>query len=199
MVHLIPFRTELRDGTPVLIRSVRPEDAPLLERGFAALSARSRTLRFLSAAPRLSPDDVRFLTRPDSPVHEAVGALDLSGNPPVACGIAHAIRLPGDGPPQAELAVTVADAWQGRGLGTILFAAVARLAQAGGTRNMVALVNRANPAMLRLLADLGARVARGDGAEQVLVLPLHADPAGWPSTAAGDAFRRIHRLAQVRD
>ncbi len=42
-----PIKTCLRDGTPILIRAVEPEDKHLLEIGFEHLSDRSRYFRFL--------------------------------------------------------------------------------------------------------------------------------------------------------
>ena len=70
-------RATLRDGTPVLLREARPEDAPLVRMGFDQLSDRSRQFRFLRAMPRLSEDDLSFLAGAET--NEVIGALDLSG------------------------------------------------------------------------------------------------------------------------
>jgi len=69
----------LRDGSTVLIRPVRPVDAPLLADGFARLSARSRQLRFLTPKKDLSPTELRYLTDVDHHDHEALGALNHPG------------------------------------------------------------------------------------------------------------------------
>ena len=53
----------LRDGSAVLIRPVRPEDAGLLEDGFAGLSDRSRRLRFLGPKASLSAAELRSRRR----------------------------------------------------------------------------------------------------------------------------------------
>ena len=66
----------LRDGSKVLIRPVRSDDAALLADGFARLSARSRQLRFLRTKNELSPAELRYFTDIDHHDHEALGALN---------------------------------------------------------------------------------------------------------------------------
>ena len=101
----------LRDGSAVLIRPVRPEDAGLLEDGFAGLSDRSRRLRFLGPKEALSAAELRYFTDVDHRDHEALGALDhVRGG---GVGIARYVRDRED-PYAAEIAVTVIDGWQGR-------------------------------------------------------------------------------------
>ena len=109
----------LRDGSAVLIRPVRSADAPLVADGFARLSARSRQLRFLTPKKDLSPAELRYFTDVDHHDHEALGALDHPGGRGV--GIARYVR-DADDPQAAEIAVTIIDDWQGRGLGTELVA-----------------------------------------------------------------------------
>lgn len=184
--------TTLRDGTRVLLREARPEDAPLVRMGFAQLSDRSRQFRFLRAMPRLSEDDLSFLAGADG--SEAIGALELGGETPLPVGMARYVRLPGR-TGTAEVAITVIDSRQGRGLGTLLFGCLAWQAARTGLKGFVALVHQSNTQMRRLLEDLGATVAEDHGGELEYVLPLHADPAAYPATPAGDGFRAAHVLA----
>ncbi len=69
--------TELRDGTKVLLRLVRPSDKQLLLRGFEQLSARSRYLRFLTPKAVLTEEELRYLTELDGEDHFAIGAVRL--------------------------------------------------------------------------------------------------------------------------
>ena len=184
--------TTLRDGTRVLLREAHPEDAPLVRLGFDQLSDRSRQFRFLRAMPRLSEDDLSFLAGADG--NEVIGAMDLTTDPPEPVGMARYVRLPGR-PGTAEVAVTVIDSHQGRGLGTLLFGCLAWQAERAGIAGFVALVHQANRQMRRLLDDLGAVVEDDTGGELEYVLPLHADPSGYPATPAGNAFRAAHELA----
>lgn len=151
----------LRDGSVVLIRQVRRTDAPLLADGFARLSARSRQLRFLGPKTALSDAELRFLTHVDHHDHEALGALNPADGRGV--GIARYIR-DADDPQAAELAVTVVDDWQGRGLGTELLSCLSDRARQAGIHRLTALVAAENVAMAGLARKLGACLAgRGPG------------------------------------
>jgi RimJ/RimL family protein N-acetyltransferase len=141
----------------VLIRPVRRADAALLAGGFARLSARSRRLRFLSPKKELSSAELGYFTDVDHHDHEALGALDHADGRGV--GIARYIRDAAD-PQAAEIAVTVIDDWQGRGLGTELVAQLSERARSEGIRRFTALVAADNPAMARLLRSVRADLVR---------------------------------------
>jgi hypothetical protein len=96
-------RVVLRDGSKVLIRSVRSGDAPLLAGGFARLSHRSRWMRFLGVKTSLSAAELRYFTDVDHHDHEAIGALSAADGRGV--GIARYVRDSND-PRSAEIAVT---------------------------------------------------------------------------------------------
>jgi RimJ/RimL family protein N-acetyltransferase len=147
----------LRDGSAVLIRQVRSADAPLLADGFARLSAASRQLRFLGVKKDLSAAELRYFTDVDHHDHEALGALDLAGGHGV--GIARYIR-DADDPQAAEIAVTIVDDWQGRGLGTELLAQLSDRARQEGIRRFTALADAGNVAVAALLRNAGAHLAR---------------------------------------
>ena len=149
----------LRDGSQVQIRPVRGSDAPLLADGFARLSARSRQQRFLSPKHSLSAAELRFLTEVDHHDHEAIGALNPADGRGV--GIARYIRAPDD-PQAAEIAVTIADDWQGRGLGTELLARLSDRARQEGICRFTATIAYGNAAMATLLQNMGAELAGHD-------------------------------------
>ena len=151
----------LRDGSAVLIRPVRSTDAPLLADGFARLSERSRRLRFLSRKTTLTEADLRYFTDVDHHDHEALGALDhVRGG---GVGIARYVR-DRKNPAAAEIAVTIVDDWQGRGLGTELLARLSERAREEGIRRFTAVVADGNEAASGLLLSSGASlVHRGSG------------------------------------
>jgi RimJ/RimL family protein N-acetyltransferase len=146
-------RVVLRDGSKVLIRPVGSEDASLLADGFARLSPESRRLRFLRRKDELTPAELRYFTDVDHHDHEALGALDRAGGRGV--GIARYVRDTGD-PQSAEIAVTVVDDWQGRGLGAELLARLSGRARTEGIRRFTALVSADNAAMAALLRSVSA-------------------------------------------
>jgi RimJ/RimL family protein N-acetyltransferase len=163
----------LRDGSQVLIRPVRPADAGLLADGFTRLSAESRRMRFLTAKDQLRPAELRYLTDVDHHDHEAIGALDAAGGQ--GAGIARYIRDPAD-PGTAEIAVTIADGWQGRGLGTELLTRLAGHARREGVQRFVALTAGGNLAMGALLRRMGGTVIHREFGTLEYELPLAPAP-----------------------
>src|SRR5947207_5029919 len=151
----------LGDGSVVMIRQVRSTDAALLADGFGRLSAASRRMRFLGVKKELSAAELRYLTDVDHHDHEALAAVDRAGGQGV--GIARYVRDAGD-PQAAEIAVTIVDDWQGRGLGTELLAALSDRARQEGIGRLTALADAGNVAVAALLRNAGARlVSRGRG------------------------------------
>ena len=118
-------------------------------------SARSRGgCGSCAAKTMLSAAELRYFTDIDHHDHEALGALDHAGGRGV--GVARYVRDTGD-PHAAEIAVTVVDDWQGRGLGTELLARLSGRARAAGIHRFTALVSADNQAAAGLM-----RGARGD-------------------------------------
>lgn len=185
-----PREFRLRDGRRVLVRPIEAEDGDRLRVGLRQLSPASRYHRFHAAVSELSPEELRSLTDVDQVNHLAWIALDpaLPGEP--AAGVARCIRLPAE-PHTAEVAVTVLDAYQGRGLGTLLLGVLSRSAAAQGIRTFRAYVLEDNEAMLRIFRDLGAHVGRLDGGTYQLDIPVPEDPDALPDTPTGRVFRAI--------
>jgi RimJ/RimL family protein N-acetyltransferase len=192
------FLTSLRDGTPVLIRPVVPEDAPLLREEFEHLSDISRYRRFQGSVKALTDAQLRYFTEIDYRDHMAWLAVDLSQPSRPGVGIARYIRFP-HRPNAAEVAVTVVDAHQGKGLGTLLLGMLARSAVENGIDTWVAEVLTENTAMLNLFRDLGAHDARlQEGGVVQVEIPVPRDPSQLPETPAGKVFRAVAQQVGVR-
>jgi GNAT superfamily N-acetyltransferase len=146
-------RVTLPDGGEVIVRSIRPEDAPLLLEGFEEhFSETSRYQRFMGTKQRMSPRELAYFTDLDHDLHEAVGALDPDSGEGI--GVARFVREAA-GSPAAEVAVAVADEWQGRGLGGVLLAQLAIRARVVGVSEFTAAVLTTNRAMLTLFERVG--------------------------------------------
>ena len=164
----------LRDGSAVLIRPVRPADDGLLAEGFARLSDRSRRMRFLGPKEALSAAELRYFTDVDHRDHEALGALDhVRGG---GVGIARYVRDRED-PHTAEIAVTVIDDWQGRGLGTELLARLSERACQEGISRFTAAVAADNAAMARLVRSFGGDLMRREFGTLEYEMALACAPA----------------------
>lgn len=192
------FKAALRDGTPVLVRTVRPSDRGLLLEGFERLSDKSRMFRFMVPVRRLSEENLARFTAESTPTHYAIGALDLSGPVPLPVAIARYERL-GDGD-EAEMAVTVVDSHQKRGLGTLLFAGIAIAAAEAGIAAFIAFVHGENYGMMRLMRSLGGVAQSEPGEGYAFRIPISVSPEAYPATSAGDAVRKAYGLiAEQRD
>jgi GNAT superfamily N-acetyltransferase len=162
----------LPGGSRIVVRPIRPSDRVLLSQIFDRLSAKSRFRRFLMPMPQLGDSQLYYLTEVDHRDHEALIALDAGTGQGV--GVARYVRT---GVEVAEAAVTVADDWHGRGVGTALLELLAARGREAGFKRFSALVLHSNREILAVLRRLGPveLTEAGDGALEVVVeLP----PAG---------------------
>lgn len=182
------MRVQLRDGTPAVIRPIEPGDKQRLQAGLRLLSPRSRYLRFHAGVGQLTDEQLRYLTEVDGRDHVAWVALNPDEPDEPGMGVGRYVRLR-DEPDVAEAAVTVADRYQGRGLGTLLLGMVARSAVENGIRTLRHHVLAENESMLGLLADLPATCSEeGQGVYRVDV-SLPADPDDLPGPRARGVLR----------
>jgi RimJ/RimL family protein N-acetyltransferase len=147
---------EMPDGTRLRLRYLTPSDGPLLARGMAGLSPQSRQQRFLAAKTVLSEADLRRLTAVDAHDHVAIVAVH-EADPVRLAGVARFIRDP-EQPERAEIAITIADALQGQGLGRALGLALADVAKGLGVRRFTASLLGTNLAAHRLFHAMSRHV-----------------------------------------
>ena len=174
-IHPYPQELEaevrLADGATVLLRPIRPEDAPLEEAFIATLSPDTMRLRFLSALRTLTPAMLARFTQIDYDREMALVALDPArgGSEVGVCRYA----MLADGR-TCEYAIVLSDEWQGRGLGGVLMRRLIDVARSRGLETMVGEVLASNDGMLRLCARLGfiAAPSPGDPAMRRVTLDL---------------------------
>jgi GNAT superfamily N-acetyltransferase len=186
-LRLEQVRTTLRDGTPVLIRPIRPQDKELMRRGFERLSEESRARRFLTPVAELSAADLEYLTEVDYVDHFAWAAV-RADRLDEGMGVARYIRVK-DEPEVAEAAVTVVDDYQGKGLGTLLLALLAVAAYSAGVASFRAYVLEENEPMRLMLESLGARTEFDSPGVVRFDVPL--DPEAIPDSPAGRILKAV--------
>ena len=142
----------LRDGSRLRIRQWHRSDTDLLLRAFERLGHESRYRRFLTDVPELSGSLLRYLTEIDHHDHEAMVAVDEQTGDGV--GLARYVCDP-ERPEVAELALTVTDDWQGKGVGTLLLEVLCARAREEGITSFTALMLATNRTMMELLEQLG--------------------------------------------
>lgn len=151
----------LRDGTRVVIRPIRPEDRQIEKEFVQNLSDEARYFRFLNAIRELNERMLTQFTRIDYFNEMALIAVIQENEREIEIGVARYIVDP-DGK-NCEFAIVIADAWQGRGIGSRLMVHLMEAAQNRGLETMEGLVLASNHKMLSLMAALGFRIEAAAG------------------------------------
>ena len=150
--------THLPDGTHLYLRPLQAADLAHAQEFFAKLSEDSKYLRFMAITPSLTDET---LARMVAALHETRAAI-------VVAVIEHDGReeLIGGGRivPTArrgtcEFALTVLDAWQGRGLGTLLLRELVKIARRLGYRRIEGNVLTINARMLAVAQRLRLKLS----------------------------------------
>jgi RimJ/RimL family protein N-acetyltransferase len=181
-VHVI-----IDGGLELLLRPLRPDDKRRIAQAFERLSPETRYRRFFAPLPRLSEQDLRYLTEVDHHDHEALAAVNPENGAIV--GVARYVRS--DDPTEAEVAVVVGDPWQGRGVATALLQRLVARAREEGIDHFVALVMSDNTDALELFRHLApgsshTRRSASGHTELVMALP---DPERFGESTLGRALR----------
>jgi len=173
-----PYPAELtedakaRDGTPVHLRAIRPEDAELERRFVDDLSEQTKYFRFFYRLTSLTPAMLARFTQVDYDREIALVAIvaDPAGvNGESIVGVARYIGNPDL--ESAEFAVVVADAWQNRGIARMLMERLIACAQRKGLKRLEGAVLRNNSNMIRFVTALGFSVEDdAEDPEQVIAV-----------------------------
>ncbi|WP_299682161.1 GNAT family N-acetyltransferase [uncultured Roseobacter sp.] len=193
---LRPFDVEVKDGLWVSLRDVVPDDGDLIELGFDRLSKQSRFFRFMAAKKRLTGREVKQFAALNTADHAAVGALCMRQNRAHPVGIARYIRTNAEDH-AAEIAITVVDAFQNRGIGTLLLGVLAKVAQAHGITEFLALVAKENDAMQHLLHELGGTDETPGDPEVNISMPIYQDPQNYPINKVGAYVREAYAFTEL--
>jgi len=146
----------LADGAELEVRIVLPSDKPHFAHGIARLSRESRYFRFLTGKDEFSDKELAYLTEVDGYDHHAIVTYRrLPDGTEEGVGVARFVRSPSR-PDAAEVAITVVDEWQRRGVGTLLYERLKAAARERGIRVLCSDVHHTNTAILRLLENSGA-------------------------------------------
>jgi GNAT superfamily N-acetyltransferase len=166
------------------LRPLVPGDREAYLRAFSTLSPTTRYLRFAGPKPRLSASELTYLVEVDHDRHEALVAFECESGRPVA--VARFVRSTDDAR-VAEAAITVLDAWQGRGIGPHLLDRLTQRAAQLGIATLRAEVLRTNGRALRMLRQAGWRVVSAEGLMATLERGLGERPASSAAPAMAAA------------
>ena len=175
----------LRDGSTVHVRPVRRADAAAVERLLNGLSDWSRWLRFFSGFPNLARA-VQWATQVD--YDHRYGLVAVTGRNGRVVGHAGFERQ-ADHPERAEVALEIADAMQGKGLGTILLGQLAEAANEVGVQVLDAEVLPENHQMVKVFRDSGFPV-KTHTLPGVLLIE-------FPTSLSAEALERFEQRERV--
>jgi acyl-CoA synthetase (NDP forming)/RimJ/RimL family protein N-acetyltransferase len=155
------------DGGTVHLRPITPDDADAIVAFHGNLSARTRYLRYFSAYPAIPPRDLLRFSRVNH--RDRVALAAWLGSDIVAIGRFEGFMADGRPTGTAEVAFVVADAHQGRGIGSVLLEHLAEGAREVGIGRFEAIVLAENFQMMRVFLDAGFSPSRQfDGSEVTL-------------------------------
>ena len=176
----------LAGGPVVRFRHVRPEDEPFIAEAIRTASRETLLHRFFSPMRSVSPGLLRQMLSIDWAKEMCiVGAVTERGTVRIICGARYVKLRPG----AAEIAFTVHDDFQRRGLGAFLLKLLARLAQTEGIRWFEAEVLASNHKMLQLFKKVAPRSSghwTGDVYHIVIDVQTVAHGEGSAPTPASD-------------
>jgi acetyltransferase len=160
------FRADLRDGTPIVIRPIRPDDEPLIVSFHRTLSEQSVRMRYLQAMNLDERTAHQRLLRIcfidyDREIALAAERKSQAGDPEIiAVGRLSRDRISsGD----AEFSLLVSDPWQGRGVGSEMLARLIEVGRREDLSRLRADILGANLRMQRLCANLGFTLGAESG------------------------------------
>jgi GNAT superfamily N-acetyltransferase len=145
-------RELLRDGSPIEIRALRPEDEADMLAAIGQTSAQSLQRRFFVMKRHFSDKERAFFMNIDFKDHVAIVALaDEADRKAIVGGGRYIVFEPG----RAEMAFVVIDTWQGRGIGSILMRHLVEIARDAGLKELIAEVLPENAAMIKVFGKFG--------------------------------------------
>jgi RimJ/RimL family protein N-acetyltransferase len=150
----------LNDHRVVEVRPLERRDREWLADAISRLSAQTRYLRFANAKPRMSARELDFLVDVGRREHRALLAIDPATGHGVS--VVRYVQLRAE-PGVAEIAATVADDWQGRGLGSAMVALLIEQARNDGFSALRASVLATNQRSIAMLLRSGFAPRRGGG------------------------------------
>lgn len=189
------FELELRDGTPVIVRPLIPEDRPLVAEAYRRLSPEARYQRFWSPTGELIGDAMLNRLIDQNPQrHVTWVVLDPAREFP-GVGGASWWRQAAD-PLEAEISLMVLDDDQRRGIGTLLLAVMQLTALRAGLEQLVGYCLQDNRRAATWMRDCGGN-GEWDGYKLVFRWNLQAPAPLPPTPAAADLAAWLESLAPL--
>ena len=155
-IHLIT-EEQLNDGTDIIIRPIRPEDAEIEQAFIRGLSAESKYFRFMNSIHELSLEMLVRFTQIDYHNEMALVAINEGAEGEEEIGVARYMTNPDK--KTCEFAIVVSDKWQGKGIARLLMQKLIDIARNRSLEIMEGQVLANNYRMLELMKSLNFQIS----------------------------------------
>ena len=171
-IHLIS-EEQLNDGTDIVVRPIRPEDAEIEQAFIRGLSAESKYFRFMNSIHELSLEMLVRFTQIDYHNEMALVAIYTDSDGEEEIGVARYMTNPDK--KTCEFAIVVSDRWQGKGIARLLMQKLIEIARNRGLEVMEGQVLANNFRMLELMLSLNFQINNDpeDSGIKLVVSRLH--------------------------
>lgn len=185
------------DNLYLSYKSIGKSDRANLIDGFNRLSPTSVYHRFFGFLSELSENQLDKLLSIDNKTHVAWAAFDIVNEKPLGVGVGR-FRRPDIRATEAELALTVVDDYQGKGIGTVLLGIMYSLAIKLQIETFTGIIMSENDKLIRRFYQLGAQFTR-NGSEYEMRLPVFQNFNDIPNSAYKHALIPILEFLQEND
>ena len=185
------------DNTYLCFKALDKEDRDKFIEGFKKLSNKTVYHRFFGFMKELTPQQLDDLLNTDEKNHVAWSAFDIVGDDAIGLGVGR-FRRSSENPNEAELALTVIDEYQEKGVGSILLAIMYYLAGKLDIDIFTGVIMSDNTKVIRRFKELGAEMTRV-GTEYEMRLPVHKNIKDIPKTRYSRVIRPILKFLKDND
>ncbi len=191
------FFYPIQDNTYLCFKALERHDRDKLLAGFKKLSSKSVYLRFFGFMKELTEEQVDDLLNTDKQDHVAWAAMDILQDEAIGVGIGR-FRRSVTNPREAELALTVIDAYQGKGVGTVLLGVMYYLGAILDIDIFTGIIMADNARLIRRFKELGADLTR-KGSEYEMRLPVFRNFDEIPKTRYARTLKPVLQFLKEND
>ena len=178
------------------VRPINPSDKDLFQKGFSELSERSKFLRFFSIPRKLTKSQLHYLTEVDGMNHVAWGILDTSGDEAKPVAVGRFVKLNKDSD-TAELAITVVDSYQHKGIAKVLAAVLHIVAAQVGVNQFRGYVLEENNYILEILKHFEILKRAKNNHLMIVDIKVFPNHTTIPKSAAMQHFIQIMKKTEL--
>ncbi|NJN27190.1 MAG: GNAT family N-acetyltransferase [Cyclobacteriaceae bacterium] len=183
------FFYPIKDSAYLCFKTLEKTDREMFIAGFQKLSPKSIYHRFFGFMKELTEEQLENLLNIDQKDHVAWAAFDIEGDSTAGVGVGR-YRRNAAYPEEAELALTIIDEYQGKGVGTILLGILYYLAGMAGIKVFTGVILSDNAKLIRRFKELGADLKRV-GWEYEIRLPVRTNFDQLPKTPYAGVIRPV--------